>query len=151
MVGEIEDLIGEIRAIVKDIEATNRHVAAVIDDADAVAKRAESVVGDAIAITVALTPVVTIYPPILAQLAPMITRFAQTTGVAEADVLVRLINSVPGWVDKLSRDIVPVLDTLDTVAPDVRHLLVVAKEVNEMLSAVPGFGRVRKRIDGRSA
>jgi hypothetical protein len=56
---------------------------------------------------------------------------------------------LPPIVGKLDSDILPVLDTLATVAPDLRDLLDVSKELNELIGAVPGLGRVKKRIEER--
>jgi hypothetical protein len=44
-------------------------------------------------------------------------------------------------------DIIPVLDTLTTVSPDLHDLLDVSRELNLMLAKLPGMGRVMKRVD----
>jgi hypothetical protein len=44
-------------------------------------------------------------------------------------------------------DIVPVLDSLSTVAPDLHDLLDVSRELNEMLAKIPGMGRVKDRVE----
>ena len=44
-------------------------------------------------------------------------------------------------------DVLPVLTTLGTVAPDMHDLLTVARELNDMLAKVPGLGRIQRRID----
>jgi hypothetical protein len=72
---------------------------------------------------------------------------ADTTSAAEVDAMVGLIDALPNIVDKLDADILPVLDTLATVAPDLRDLLDVSKELNELISSVPGLGRVKKKIE----
>jgi hypothetical protein len=59
----------------------------------------------------------------------------------------KLINDLPDIVGKLDRDILPVLDTLGTVAPDLRDLLDVSKDLNEILGSLPGLGRVKRRIE----
>jgi hypothetical protein len=48
-------------------------------------------------------------------------------------------------------DIVPVLDSLSTVAPDLHDLLDVSRELNEMLAKIPGMGRVKDRVDKQQA
>ncbi len=58
-----------------------------------------------------------------------------------------MVDTMPEFVAKFRHDILPVLDTLGTVAPDVRDLLDVSKELNEMLGALPGLGRVKRRIE----
>ena len=44
-------------------------------------------------------------------------------------------------------DVLPVLATLGSVAPDVHDLLTVARELNDMLAKIPGMGRLKRRID----
>ena len=44
-----------------------------------------------------------------------------------------------------------VLDTLSTVAPDLRDLLDVSRVMNELLGAVPGLGRVKRRVEVEQA
>ena len=61
--------------------------------------------------------------------------------------MVKLLDALPTIVDKLDAEILPVLDTLATVAPDLRDLLDVSKELNELISSVPGLGRVKKKIE----
>ena len=61
--------------------------------------------------------------------------------------MVKLLDALPAIVDKLDADILPVLDTLATVAPDLRDLLDVSKELNELIGSVPGLGRVKKKIE----
>ena len=66
-------------------------------------------------------------------------------------LIVKLIDALPAIVDKLDADILPVLDTLATVAPDLRDLLDVSKELNELIGAVPGLGRVKRNIEEKQA
>jgi hypothetical protein len=48
---------------------------------------------------------------------------------------------------KVENDIVPVLDSLTSVAPDLHDLLDVSRELNEMLAKLPGMGRIKERVD----
>jgi hypothetical protein len=57
--------------------------------------------------------------------------------------VVQVVNMLPEVVVSLREDVLPILNTLDTVAPDVRELLVVSRELNEMLGAIPGLGRAK--------
>ena len=45
----------------------------------------------------------------------------------------------------------PILDSLNSVAPDLHDLLDVSRELNEMLAQVPGISRMKKRIDQQQA
>ena len=48
---------------------------------------------------------------------------------------------------KLETDVIPILQTLTSVAPDLHDLLDVSRELNEMLAKLPGMGRLKKRVD----
>ena len=47
----------------------------------------------------------------------------------------------------MERDLLPVMRTLGTVAPDVHDLLDVSRELNGMLGKLPGMGRIKRRVD----
>jgi hypothetical protein len=51
----------------------------------------------------------------------------------------------------METDIMPILDSLNSVAPDLHDLLDVSRELNEMLSQIPGISRMKKRIDEQQA
>jgi ABC-type transporter Mla subunit MlaD len=87
------------------------------------------------------------FRPALQRLEQIATRLADTTSPAEMDAVVQVVNLLPEVVVSLREDVMPILNTLDTVAPDVRELLVVSRELNEMLGAIPGLGRAKRRIE----
>ena len=149
VVGEVEMIMGRVVTLIGDIETTNRRAAGVVTRTETVVSRVESVVGRADTLTARVTPLLDRYQPVLDQLEPMIARLADTTSPDEVDAIVKLIDLLPDMADKVQKDIVPILDTLGTVAPDLRDLLDVSKELNEMLGAVPGLGRIKKKIEER--
>jgi hypothetical protein len=42
---------------------------------------------------------------------------------------------------------IPLLQTLESVAPDLSELLATSRALNEIIGAVPGLGRAKKRAD----
>lgn len=163
IVGEVETVIGRVQRIIGEVEAIQVRVTATLDrvgeiqagvddvrrNAAALVDRTGVVVDDAAALSARLEPIVLAYEPILHLLQPPLARLAATTSEQEVDAMVALIDMLPSIVGKLDRDILPVLDTLATVAPDLRDLLDVSKELNELIGSVPGLGRVKKRIEER--
>jgi hypothetical protein len=103
------------------------------------------------ALTERVAPLVDIYQPTLETMAPIVSRVAETTSPDEVDAVVQLIDALPGIVERLDRDILPVLDTLSTVAPDLRDLLDVSRVMNELIGSVPGLGRVKRRVEDEQA
>ena len=61
--------------------------------------------------------------------------------------LVRLVDHLPELTQRVESDVLPVLATLGSVAPDVHDLLTVARELNDMLAKIPGMARIKRRID----
>ena len=75
------------------------------------------------------------------------------SGAAERDdpdevaALVRMVDHLPELTARLEEDVLPIMGTLGSVAPDLHDLLAVSRELNDMLAKLPGFGRIKKRID----
>jgi hypothetical protein len=85
--------------------------------------------------------------PSLTRLQPTLARLAETTDPGEVDALVSLIDRLPLLAEQVERDVVPVMRTLTSVAPDLHELLDVSRDLNEMLAKVPGLSRLRNRDD----
>jgi len=149
VLGDVEHLLGRVGAMMNELELTQRRATALVTRTDDVVSRAENVLGRTEALTNEFASVLERLVPSLDRLEPVIAQLAATTSPDEAHAVVRLIDTLPSIVDKVQADILPVLDTLGTVAPDLRDLLDVSKEFNEMLGSLPGMGRVKKRIEDR--
>ena len=85
--------------------------------------------------------------PPLTTLQPTLQTLADTTSPAEVEALVRLVDQLPDLTDSMERDVMPVLATLGSVAPDVHELLNVSRELNEILGKIPGIGRLKRRVE----
>jgi ABC-type transporter Mla subunit MlaD len=147
LLDQAEALMVRVDALVDSIEATNRQARAVVGNAQKTVSAADRAVGQATALIDQLSPLVTASEPALTRLIPVLTQVADSVTPQDAAAIAQLVNDLPEIVSKLNRDILPVLDTLGTVAPDLREVLDVSKDVSEMLGAVPGLGRVKRRIE----
>ncbi len=161
LVNEIEQIVARVNTLLSNIELTERRISTVAtgierthEQVRAVVARAgetmittDVIVADAALVTARVGPLLDAYQPALDKLQPIVARLAETTSPTETDAMVALIDTLPGIVRKLDNDILPILDTLGTVAPDLRDLLDASKELNEMLGALPGLGRIRKRVE----
>ena len=85
--------------------------------------------------------------PPLTKLQPTLQTLADTTHPDEVAALVRLVDHLPALTDQVERDVLPVLTTLGSVAPDLHDLLNVSRELNEILGKIPGVGRLKKRVE----
>lgn len=146
---QVEALLEQTAAVMTKVEQVVGRASAVVGSTERVAAKAAAVVDRTASLTDELTPLLERFRPTLERLEPMAARLADTTSRSEVDAMVRLVNVLPDIADKVQSDIMPVLDTLGTVAPDLRDLLDVSKDLNEMLGSLPGLGRVKRRIEER--
>jgi ABC-type transporter Mla subunit MlaD len=149
LVDAIEQIVARVEAVVPRIEETDRQARAVVAHSDATATAAQAVVDEAARTTARVVPLLDTYQPTLEKLAPIAEQLANTTSPEEVAAIVALIDSLPDIVRRLDADILPILNNLDTVAPDLRDLLDVSRELNEMLGGLPGLGRIKRRIEER--
>ena len=130
-------VLGDVQALLDRIEGTRAN-------ADALVARIETPVDRLVAL------LDQVEPPLTA-LQPTLERLADTTDQHEIDALVTLVDHLPTLVDQLERDIMPILGTLGSVAPDLHDLLQVSQELNDMLAKVPGLGRIKRRVDAQQS
>jgi hypothetical protein len=112
----------------------------VVVRANAVVDGAETAIGRVTTLTDSLEPSLT-------KLQPTLETLADTTSPEEVASLVRLVDTLPELTARVETDVLPVLTTLGSVAPDVHDLLTVARELNDMIAKIPGMGRLKRRID----
>ena len=133
LLARAERVVADVGALVARIEETRVEAAAVVSRTEETRARAAALIG-------ALEPSLT-------TLQPTLERLAETTHPREVDALVGLIDHLPQLADQVERDLLPVMRTLGTVAPDLHDLLDVSRELNGMLGKLPGMGRIKRRVD----
>ena len=158
MLRRVDTLLDDVTGLVARIEGTRtsadelvRRTGAVVLSADELVARSNVLVDRLGPLVDRLSPLLDGMEPSLTKLQPTLERLAETTDPTEVDALVTLVDHLPVLALKMETDIVPVLDSLSTVAPDLHDLLDVSRELNVMLANVPGLGRVKKRIDQQQA
>ena len=168
LLGQAEVLVARASAVIDRVEAVAEaaagevaRVGTVVDDAKVQIDRVRTVVdgaqeridsvgtvvdGAAVQVGRAASLMDVLEPP-LTTLQPTLQTLADTTSPAEVEALVRLVDQLPGLTDSMERDVMPVLATLGSVAPDVHELLNVSRELNEILGKIPGIGRLKRRVE----
>jgi hypothetical protein len=137
LLADAERLVGEVRVLLERIETTR-------GEADEVVARTDTT-------RVRVDALLTSLEPPLTALQPTLDRLAETTDPREVDALVALIDLLPLLAEQVESDVIPVMRSLRTVAPDVHDLLDLTRELNGMLAKLPGMGRIRKRVDQEQA
>lgn len=124
-----EELLARAHRLVDRIEETRSAAATVVTRTDETRIRADTTVASAqeeVRRTAALLD--TIGPP-LVRLQPALERLAETTDPTEVDAMVALV------------------DSLGDVGPDLKELLEIASQLNDVLGRVPGVGRLKKKVE----
>ncbi len=161
VVGDLEALIGEARAVIGDWHATQRQAQAEVEAVETtreyvhwVATQAhESAAGaaellaegaelaDAAAVSLGM------FRPAMTKLAPLVAQLADNVTTADISRLVDLLRASPAVLEQVQSDVLPVLSSLETVAPNIEELVTASAGLSEMVGSVPGMGKVKKRLE----
>ena len=147
LLDDAEALVRRVGGLVDDIASTRLAADGLVERADATLGRTDVLLTSVVPLNDRLTGLLDRLEPPLTTLQPTLERLAETTDPREVDAMVELIDHLPVLAHKMETEIVPVLDSLSSVAPDLHDLLDVSRELNEMLGQVPGISRMKKRID----
>lgn len=156
---------GRIEALLDNAESLIRRVDAVVTDAAAAVAQANEVIGSttsvvAQAATVAAQAQAVVesagrstdiagdlletYEPVARQAAPLASQFVDQLSPEEVHAAIVMLDQLPELAERMSM-IMPILSTLDTVAPEIHELLGVAKDVRQAITGMPGFDFLRRR------
>ncbi|WP_375481348.1 hypothetical protein [uncultured Jatrophihabitans sp.] len=78
---------------------------------------------------------------LLARLDALLTRFEQDEGVLRTTVEKATASEAE------IRELLPVLSSLRTAAPDLTELVGLSRGLNEIIGALPGLGKAKRRVD----
>jgi len=140
-------LLDRAETLVEGAASAVARVRTISEDAAAVVERTRGVVDRAELQVARATELLDAMAPSLIALQPTLETLADTTHPDEVKALVGLVDHLPELTERMETDVMPILGTLGSVAPDIHDLLTVARELNDMLAKVPGMGRIKRRID----
>ena len=136
-----------VDAVAEAAAAEVARVGVVVDAAATQVERVSTVVDGAAADAGRVAALVDVLEPPMTTLQPTLQALADTTHPDEVAALVRLVDHLPALTVQVERDVLPVLTTLGSVAPDLHELLNVSRAHNEILGKIPGIGRLKKRVE----
>ena len=139
--------VARVGAVVDAATAEVARVGAVVDAAATQIGRVDAVVGDAGVQVGRAAVLIDLLEPSLTTLEPTLRTLADTTHPEEVAALVTLIDHLPAVTLQVERDILPIMASLGSVAPDLHELLDVSRELNEILGKIPGIGRLKRRVE----
>jgi hypothetical protein len=131
----------------RDVLAAGERAVELVDGIRTATAGADALVVAATAAQFRLVELLDGLEPSLTALQPTLQRLAETTDPREVDALVGLVDRLPVLAEQVERDVLPVMQALSSVAPDLHDLLDTSRELNEMLTKVPGISRLRGRDD----
>jgi ABC-type transporter Mla subunit MlaD len=124
-----EAVLARVAGLVDAIAETNLLARSVAEQAAATEAVSEVVADQAVTSSARIAELLDRFEPALTDLHPVVNETAHRLHESDA------------------AEVVQTLQALRTVSPDLAELLEVSRTLNEMLAAVPGLGRVKKRID----
>lgn len=139
-------LLEGAEALVARTDRLLDRIEAVTAGAGAVVERVDGVVDQVDPLVLRLAALLDSLEPSLATLQPTLVTLADTTDPDEVAALVRMIDHLPELALRVETELLPVMTTLGSVAPDLHDLLAVSRELNDMLAKIPGIGRIKRRI-----
>lgn len=147
LLGAAEDLVRRAHRLVDDIDATRAAADAVVVRTAGTVASTQPTLDRARAMVETFGPVLDDLAPIARNLMPTLQRISETTSPEEVEALVGLIDHLPMLVEKLEVDIVPILEDMRAVGPDIHAMLDTVADLAAMLEKVPGLNRRRREGD----
>lgn len=132
------------QVVVRADEATAR-THAILDTAEIVTRDAGRTVDGATGVLDRVDHSLSSWEPTLRKLAPQAKRFADGLDETEVTAAITLIDRMPVVLDHLETDVLPMLQTLDRVGPDLHDVLEVVQDLRRVITGLPGIGLLRKR------
>lgn len=158
VVGDAARTVTRVDSVIGDAEQTVARTGTVVGDAEQMVARTGTVVGEAEravgttdSVIGRVQKLLDAMEPSLTTLQPTLERLADTTHPEEVDALIALVDNLPVLAERMQGEVIPIVKSLQNVGPDIHDLLDLTRALNEMLAAVPGLGRVKKRIDEEQA
>jgi hypothetical protein len=90
-----------------------------------------------------------LYRPMLERAAPLTQKFVDDLAPEEIDAAIALVDELPALAHHLSNDVLPILETLDRVGPDLSELLDVTKDLRRAFEGIPGLAFLKRRGESK--
>lgn len=134
LVGRAGDLLTRAESLLDVADATLARADALLDASEATLARAAGAADTA-----------TEFSEVAATALPALRTVADSIEPDEALAVVRLVDRLPRLVAHLEDDVLPMLEQLDSVGPDVRAILESVQDLAHAASGLPGMGYLQRR------
>ena len=120
---------------------------AAVVTASAVAVKADRLVAGATGVLESSDRLLSEVKPVARALMPAAQRFADSVEPREVDAAITLLDRLPTVLTHLDEDVLPMLQQLDRVGPDVHQILEIVEDLREVLTGLPGVGLLKRLGD----
>ena len=145
LLDRLDGLTERADALVTRADEANRRAHAVLDTAEIVTRDAGRTVDGATGVLDRVDHTLTSWEPPLRKLVPAAQRFADGLDETEVSAAITLVDRMPTLLDHVENDVLPMLQNLDRVGPDLHEVLEVVQDLRRVVPGLPGIGLLRKR------
>lgn len=145
IVGEIRGVVGKAQDTMAGIEPLLARTAATMEQAALFAQHAETLTARAGELIGEGERLLGEVGPVVERALPPARKFVEQLSVQEVAAAIAMVDELPELAHRMRNDIVPILATLDGVAPNVAELVKLTDDVRQAILGIPGFGRLRRR------
>lgn len=143
-----EAVLARAEKAVATAEDTNTRAQQVVERADTVSRQASRAVDGVRGISDRADAALQAWEPTLRKLAPQAKRFAESLAHQEVTAAITLVDRLPTLLEHVEQDVLPVLQNLDRVGPDLHDVLEVVEDLRRIITGLPGIGLLRRRAEG---
>ena len=141
-----ELLLTRVDALITRLELCETRVQTVIENVSSSERAAREVITAAAQIEQRARSLLDSSEPAVTKALKTVSYAGDRFGSDQVDAVVAYLDFLP-LLQALDREVVPMIGTMQTVAPDLTELLAVSRALNELMGSLPGLGRAKKRID----
>ncbi len=145
LMDRVDRVVTRADQVVTRADEATRRSHGVVDTAEIVTRDAGRTVEGTLGLLERVDTSLTSWEPSLRRLAPAAQRFADSLAAAEVSAAISLVDRMPALLDHVENDVLPMLQNLDRVGPDLHEVLEVVEDLRRVVTGLPGIGLLRKR------
>jgi hypothetical protein len=147
LLDKVELVADRADQVVRRADETTARTHTILDAAETVTRDAGRTVVGATGVLDRVDHSLGVWEPMLRKLAPAAKRFADGLDESEVTAAITIVDRLPLVLDHMENDVLPMLQTLDRVGPDLHEVLEVVQDLRRVITGLPGIGLLRKRGD----
>ncbi|WP_157083949.1 ribulose-1,5-bisphosphate carboxylase/oxygenase large subunit [Millisia brevis] len=151
LLSTVEQLVGGVQQILLATTEIMEAAARVTARVDVIASRADVIVERTNSVVDSAAALIAEIEPIAQKLLPHAETVADSLSDEEVRALMGMLDRLPD-LERSAEALLPILATMETVAPELHELLLVTEDLRRAVVGIPGFkflrGRGQAKLDG---